>query len=381
MSEVCDCTLCRADPAHPAKRFHDMFRRIASCMSAGDLAASLVQYGQRSEMGDSDDDILRQIGRLDTRQVREARAIVRQDQNALMNGLSESANQIQTLAANDETRDWLIAVAAAAAAARQSGDFRLRTQRLAVTLNERLYQIDMPPDWMAYANLFEVFLRLNYAHNPQPVDTIFDLGAFVGLSSIYLNSCYPKADIVAVEPNPANFRAMSVTLGLNATHIRHRTIGKVLAAESGTATIASLVDGPDATSMMNSTVITLTNAPTAEVDAIGLVELVGEASSYGLKLDIEGGEFGLKPAQAVLSDATWILGEFHYGPWSTSEDQWLPKLLARDFELSMQVPRLEMTGRGEFFCIGQDFHAVKPKEESATRSGKSLREKVDERYF
>ena len=363
MSEICDCTLCRADPAHPAKRFHDMFRRIAACMSASDLAASLVQYGQRSEMGDSDDGILRQIGQMDTRQLREARIIVQQDQEALMRGLSEAADQIPALAANDETRDWLIAVAGAAA--NQSGDFRLRAMRLAITLNGRPYRIDMPPDWMAYANLFEVFLRMNYAHDPQPVDTIFDIGAFVGLSSVYLNSCYPEADIVAVEPNPANLRALNETLGLNGTQIKHRTIGKVLAAESGTATIASLVDGPDATSMMNSTIITLTNAPTAQVDAIGLTELVGDAGRYGLKLDIEGGEFGLKPAQAVLSDAEWILGEFHYGPWSTSGDQWLPKLLARDFELSMQVPRLEMTGRGEFFCIGQDFRAVKPKEITA----------------
>ncbi|WP_193173803.1 FkbM family methyltransferase [Nisaea nitritireducens] len=366
MSAVCDCTLCRADPAHPAKRFHDMFRRIAACMSAGDLSASLVQFGQRSEMGDSDDNILQQIGRLDARQLREARMIVQQDQDALMRGLSEAANQIPALAANAETRDWLIAVADAAA--RQSGDFRLHAQRLVITLNGRLYQIDMPPDWMAYANLFEVFLRLNYAHEPEPVDTIFDIGAFVGLSSIYLNSCYPDADIVAIEPNPANLRALKETLGLNAPQIRHRTIGKVLAAESGTATIASLVDGPDATSMMNSTVITLTNAPTAEVDAIGLTELVGDASSYGLKLDIEGGEFGLQSAQAVLSDAEWILGEFHYGPWSTKGDQWLPKLLARDFELSMQVPRLEMTGSGEFFCIGQDFRAVKPKGKTAVTS-------------
>ena len=379
MSEVCDCTLCRADPAHPAKRFHDMFRRIAACMSAGDLAASLIQYGQRSEMGDRDDDTLQQIGQLDARQLREARVIVQQDQDALMRGLSEAANQIPALAANAETQDWLIAVADAAA--RQSGDFKLHAQRLAITLNGRLYRIDMPPDWMAYANLFEVFLRLNYAHDPQPVDTIFDIGAFVGLSSLYLNSCYPEANIVAVEPNPANLRVLNKTLGLNGGHIKHRTIGKVLAAESGTATLASLVDGPDATSMMNSTIITLTDAPTVQVDSVGLAELVGDTGCYGFKLDIEGGEFSLKPAQAVLSDAEWILGEFHYGPWSTSRDQWLPKFLARDFELSMQVPRLEMTGRGEFFCIGQDFRAVKPKDERATRSGKPLRDKVDERYF
>lgn len=372
MSEVCDCTLCRADPAHPAKRFHDMFRRIAACMSAGDLAASLIQYGQRSEMGDSDDDTLQQIGQLDARQLREARVIVQQDQDALMRGLSEAANQIPALAANAETQDWLIAVADAAA--RQSGGFRLHAQRLAITLNGRPYRIDMPPDWMAYANLFEVFLRLNYAHDPQPVDTIFDIGAFVGLSSVYLNSCYPEANIVAVEPNPANLRVLNKTLGLNGGHIKHRTIGKVLAAESGTATLASLVDGPDATSMMNSTIITLTDAPTVQVDSVGLAELVGDTGCYGFKLDIEGGEFSLKPAQAVLSDAEWILGEFHYGPWSTSRDQWLPKFLARDFELSMQVPRLEMTGRGEFFCIGQDFRALKPKNERATRSGKPLRE-------
>jgi FkbM family methyltransferase len=379
MSEVCDCTLCRTNPAHSAKRFHDMFRRLACCMSASDLAAALVQYGQRSTMGDGDDGILQQIGQLDARNLKEARMIVRQDQDALTRGLSEAADQIPALAANGETRDWLIAVAAAAA--RQDADFRLEVRRIAITLNGRPYRVDMPPDWMAYANLFEIFLRMNYAHTPQPVDRIFDIGAFVGLSSLYLHSCYPDADIVAVEPNSANLKALKETLGLNAGKIRHRTIGKALAAESGTASIASLADRPDATSMMNSTVITLKNVPTTKVDTIGLADLVGDAHSFGLKLDIEGSEFGLKPAQAVLSDAEWILGELHYGPWSTNSDQWLPKTLSRDFELSLQVPRLEMTGTGDFFCIGQDFRAVKPRGKPAVTSDKPLRSVVNARHF
>ena len=237
MREVCDCILCRTNPAHPAKRFHDMFRRIACCMSESDLAASLVQYGQRSAMGDTDDGILQQIGQLDARHLKDARMIVRQDQDALTRGLGEAADQIPALAANDETRDWLIAVAAAAA--RQDADFRLQARRIAITLNGHPYQVVMPPDWMAYANMFEVFLRMNYAHIPQPVDKIFDIGAFIGLSALYLHSCYPDADIVAVEPNPANLKALKKVLSLNAGKVRHRTIGKLLAAESGTASIAS----------------------------------------------------------------------------------------------------------------------------------------------
>lgn len=361
----CGCTLCATNPDHPAKRFHDCFQHISGCMPAGDLSACLVQYGQRSEMGDTGDDILCQIGRLRTDQLALARNAVEQDQNNMTRCLRNAGDAIPALAANEDTRDWLTAVADAVVG--QPNAFQLRARQIAVTLNGRTYRIEMPPDWMAYANFFEVFLRQNYEHDVRQVKTIFDIGAFVGLSALYLNSCYPNAEIIAVEPNPANLHALNRTLGLNGTEIRHRSIGKILAAESGTATIASLATAPESTNMMNSTVITLTDAPTEDVGAIGLSDLVGQTDSFGIKLDIEGGEFSLEPVQSVLSDAEWVLGEFHFGPWSKPSDRWLPDLLARDFELNLQLPRLEMTGMGEYFCIAQDFQAVKPLKSGAFR--------------
>ena len=371
MSTACDCTLCRADPHHPGKRFHDSFRRIAACMPQSDLAACLVQYAKISAMGDGDDRILQQIGHLDEARLVLARRAVQQDQDEIRRNLAGAAGEIPALATTGETRDWLTAVARAAA--NHSPDFRLREMQLSIRLNDREYRIFMPPDWMAYANLFEVLLRRNYAHDHRPVGTIFDIGAFIGLSSVYLHSCYPNAEIIAVEPGQANLRVLDKTLGQNRKQIRYRTIGKLVAAESGTATMASLADGPDTTSMLHSTVFDIAAASTESVEAVGFSELVGDTRHYGIKLDIEGAEFGLAPCRDVLTGAEWILGEFHFGPWSRPEDRWLPDLLRRDFILELQLPRLEMTPGGEYFCIAQDYRAVKPTETVRADMDTSLR--------
>ena len=247
----------------------------------------------------------------------------------------------------------------AEAAAALRPDFHLRPTTLSMLINERRYRIDMPADWMAYGNLFEVLLRANYDHARRPVDAIYDLGGYIGLSALYLHSCYPEAEILAVEPDPANLRYLRANLRGSGQPIRHRVVEGAIAASAGTVALSSLAASAEATSMIHSTVTAHAQASTTRVAAVDLGTLVDLRRPYGLKLDIEGGEFDLAPARDVLRGATWILGEFHYGPWTRTENRWLRDLLARDFALTVSPPRLEMTGTGDYLCIGQDFRAAR----------------------
>lgn len=55
----------------------------------------------------------------------------------------------------------------------------------------------------------EIFLRKGYRfsldHSPQ---TIIDAGANIGLFSVLMASLYPQANIIAIEPDPENFRML-----------------------------------------------------------------------------------------------------------------------------------------------------------------------------
>lgn len=62
----------------------------------------------------------------------------------------------------------------------------------------------------------EVFEHDYYdLHLPFKPDTILDLGANIGLTSIYFARCFPDARIAAVEPIPSNLRLLRKNLELN----------------------------------------------------------------------------------------------------------------------------------------------------------------------
>lgn len=50
---------------------------------------------------------------------------------------------------------------------------------------------------------------------PQPPQTILDLGANIGLSTVFLSRCFPGARLAAVEPEADNFRVLTENLRLN----------------------------------------------------------------------------------------------------------------------------------------------------------------------
>jgi len=74
--------------------------------------------------------------------------------------------------------------------------------------------ISLRPDDGDIAVLYEIFAREAYrleAHDVRgaEVRTIVDAGANIGLASLYFAAVYPRAQIVAIEPNPDNFALLA----------------------------------------------------------------------------------------------------------------------------------------------------------------------------
>ncbi len=60
-----------------------------------------------------------------------------------------------------------------------------------------------------FALIREIFLDEEYRHRPlKNVQTIFDVGANVGMASLYFHTLYPGATIHAFEPNPKLFNTL-----------------------------------------------------------------------------------------------------------------------------------------------------------------------------
>ncbi|MAP11695.1 MAG: hypothetical protein CMQ61_06540 [Gammaproteobacteria bacterium] len=355
--DLCNCQLCIVNPDHPARRFHNLFRRLRHLLTHEELAACVVQYADLTQMGDGDEGILCQMSKLSPADLQAARAVVNADREGLAADLANAPTAIAALAGDEFAKEWLTSVAVAVAT--QPNDFVLREVELSINLHGQAYTLCLPADWMAYSNLFEVLIRRNYEHQRVPVERIYDFGAYIGLSSVYLHSYYPQAQVVAVEASAANMRAMTRTLASNDGLIASpEVVHTIVAGRSGTATLVSVEGASCSTNMLCSTVMDVEGAKRTTGEATGLAELVQPDRPYGIKLDIEGGEFGLAESRDALAGATWILGEFHYGLWSQKCDIWLRQLLERRFTLNLQVPRLEMTGNGEYFCVGHDYTAL-----------------------
>ncbi|GAB5514299.1 MAG: hypothetical protein Rhob2KO_20240 [Rhodopirellula baltica] len=54
----------------------------------------------------------------------------------------------------------------------------------------------------------QIFLDLEYQINVPTPEKLLDAGANIGLASVWFANQFPEADILAIEPDPANFRVL-----------------------------------------------------------------------------------------------------------------------------------------------------------------------------
>lgn len=182
-----------------------------------------------------------------------------------------------------------------------------------------------------FATFEEVFIQKVYKnltdHVPQ-CKTIVDLGANIGLASLYFAMHYPQCQIVAVEPDAANFRLLSSNLQALTRTGRI----KMLPAGVWNRECDLVIDAMPDTGDFNAITVREQQAETAAQIIHGLpIQRILEIADFTtidiLKVDIEGAE-----VQLFEGDVSWLerVGclaiEFHD---TTRSDTNFDALLAR----------------------------------------------------
>lgn len=169
-------------------------------------------------------------------------------------------------------------------------EVRHRTPDVAV-LGEVFYERVYQPPPLAAAALAAV---------PAPL-SVLDLGANIGLFSLYTRSVWPSAAIVAVEPDPRNLPLLRRNLDRNGGGIE-----VVEAAASTRAGTSAFAGG----AFSSSRIASAADAATVEVRTIDVFPLV--ASSDFVKIDIEGAEWAILADPRFESVAARVLVlEYH----------------------------------------------------------------------
>lgn len=181
------------------------------------------------------------------------------------------------------------------------------------------------PDYSGLKVLWEVFVDGEYAAAPEaPPRAILDLGANAGATCLYFRLRYPRARIVAVEPNP------------DLVPILHSNVDglgvEVLAA--AVAPVEGSVDfHPHAQSWHGSTA--LVHGAAVRVPAVALDDLIAEDVDL-VKIDVEGAELEVIPASRRLPGLAAVIGEIHALKGSAEMERVLEALEGFDVELAPQ---------------------------------------------
>lgn len=159
----------------------------------------------------------------------------------------------------------------------------------------------MPEQFGALYGIFadhEYDLR-QYIH--APLQTILDLGANVGMATVYLNALYPSARFACVEPDPRNIKLLDKTLASNQLRGKVTVFPMAVSAKPGqlrlrmgeNSTCSALETSP-LHDLADSTLVEVTTVPK-------LLEQLGWERINLLKIDIEGTEDEL-----LSIDNSWL---------------------------------------------------------------------------
>jgi FkbM family methyltransferase len=150
----------------------------------------------------------------------------------------------------------------------------------------------------------QIFLDEEYAclRDVHGLQLILDLGANVGYSSAYFLSCYPRATVLAVEPNPANYAICCQNLALYGDRARvihgavwsHRTQLRLAFDTFG--------DGRDWATQVREDPSGGSTGQVSAWDLPSLVRLAGHRQIDLLKCDIERSELEVFGP----TSATWL---------------------------------------------------------------------------
>lgn len=165
---------------------------------------------------------------------------------------------------------------------------------------------------------------------------IVDVGANIGVATVWLAWRFPEAQIVAIEPGREALRRLMYNITVNGLDSRVKVIHGGVGAQDGV--VASLERGT--TSSVNRLVAS-TGAEIGErVDVLSLRSVAAVAGGYIdlLKIDCEGAEYAffhgdLSPTPSLIG---MIVGEYHRGH-SREHDELMESLALSGYDLQSKV--------------------------------------------
>lgn len=154
------------------------------------------------------------------------------------------------------------------------------------------------------------------AYAPHLPKAFLDIGAHVGLYSIYMKKACPSARVIAVEPNPRSVELLRMNIAANNVDVE--VIPKALWSRSGGALTLHV---PGGNSGAASAMVSYSGAAQVNVETVSLRDLVKMVSIGAsrhdniitAKIDVEGAEFRALSAMPhkVLARILALAIEYH----------------------------------------------------------------------
>lgn len=187
-------------------------------------------------------------------------------------------------------------------------------QRINCICNERKVTVEFRQNSGDIFTLHEILGTVPYRFPYQLLDqisAIVDLGAHIGLASLYFATLFPKAKLFSVEPVTDNFKLLKKNCEING--INSTLINKCMGSKKGTAKI-HLDISSNKHSLLNNSHRTKVNS-FIEVEMITMDDLIVENDIDVidiLKVDIEGAEAELfAECKSWISKVRLIIIEVH----------------------------------------------------------------------
>ncbi len=149
----------------------------------------------------------------------------------------------------------------------------------------------------------------------RPGDVVIDIGAHVGLVSLYLAKRHPYVRIHAFEPHPLNYENCVDNLRLNDV-ANVRPVRRAVTGDGRTLTLRGLSRNTGGATAVFEMTGAVASGP---VESMTLDDIFDDVLAPGercrlLKIDCEGLEYEILPHARALDRVDYLVGEFHESP-------------------------------------------------------------------
>lgn len=339
---ICTCDRC-ASGLHAAHSLHCLLRKLKHFLGSEDLAY-LVALLRMGEFYDELDEPLCNAAQISLRELEHGRRLLLRRRQEERENRLRFQTRIDGITSDEHSAHLLRMLCLG----RFGCSDAEQVFPIKLNLGGEMRQLCIPSRNL-YA-LYEILIQQNYYHERRDdlVHTIYDLGAHIGLASLYLHAMYPEAKLVCVEPSSANIEVLNANLMTNVSeYMVHR--GPIAGQD---CEVQIQIDSNP--SMINSSVFGLSRGSSVAMKATALSRII-RPGHYGVKIDVEGAEFELESCPDLLRNAMWILGEIHYGDFSKPNDRWFIEMLRDSFQVVLLPPRIDKYA--EKYIVSQGFRA------------------------